>query len=80
MSRKATGKVNAALEKALADEVKEITRRHPEDYGDREKRGKFVYELIDRSRVYDRALKLEALKLKADDPEWGKEFNKDRSD
>lgn len=77
------GKLNAELERALAEEVKEISRKHKEDVWDGEgdekkhvaKKGAYVYSVIDRMRVYDKALKLESIKLKADDPEWGAEFD-----
>lgn len=76
MAKKSTGKVNAALERALAEELKEVTRKEAEG----ENQGKFVYSIIERMRVYDRALKLESIKLKADDPEWGKAFGKGDDD
>lgn len=60
------GKVSAELEKALAAEVEEISRKDEE--------GKFVYSVIDRTRVYNQALKLEAIKAKLPDSDFGKEF------
>lgn len=77
------GKLNVELERALAEEVKEICRKHKEDVWDGEgdarvqlaKKGGYVYGVLDRMRVYDKALKLESIKLKADDPEWGAEFD-----
>lgn len=66
MSKKTLGKINKALEDALAAELKEVAERDDE--------GKFKYSVVERMRVYDRALKLESIKLKLEDPEWGKEF------
>ncbi len=60
------GKVNAALEEALADEIKEISRKGDD--------GKYVYSVIDRTRVYNQALKLEGIKAKLPDQDFGKEF------
>ena len=74
MSKKNAGKVNAELDKALALELKEIGRKHPHD-GDGYKKGDYIYNTVERMRVYDRALKLEAIKLKANDSEWGSAFN-----
>jgi len=58
--------LNAELEKALAEEIAEITKK----VTDGDKKGQYVYDTVERMRVYDRALKLEQLKLKVDDPEW----------
>lgn len=82
MKAKSAGKLDAQLEAAIADELKEVTRKHKEDAeavdGERgHKRGEFVYGTVERMRVIDRALKLAALKLKMDSPEWGSEFEKD---
>ncbi len=68
MSRKknSSGKINAALEDALAEEIKEISKKDGE--------GKFVYSVIDRTRVYGQAIKLEAIKAKMDDPGFGEGF------
>lgn len=78
MTKRKSGQVNAALEKALEAELEEVRRKHAEDVMDGEKKvatkGENVYSLIDRMRVYDRFLKLEQLKLKVDDPEWGSKF------
>ncbi len=71
MSRKKSGiagRVSAELEQALAEEVKEISRKG--EYG------KFVHNVIDRTRVYNQALKLEAIKAKLPDQDYGKEFEK----
>lgn len=65
-AKKSVGRVNAELEKALAAEVKEICKK------DEEKN--FLHPILDRMRVYNAALKLEAIKLKADSPEWGDAF------
>lgn len=87
MARKSTGnQVGRQIQDSIDAELKEIQRRHAENVyegeGDNRKllhrEGDFVYSLLDRMRVYDRALKLEQLKLKADDPEWGTGFGKDK--
>ncbi len=64
------GKVSAVLEKALAEEVEEISRKHQ----DGDNKGKYVYDVMDRTRVYNQALKLEAIKAKLPDGDFGKEF------
>lgn len=61
--------INAELEKAITAELKEIVKKGPD--------GKFLYSLVDRARVYDRALKLEAIKQKLDDPGFGAGFTDD---
>lgn len=67
MARKKTGgSVNAALEKALAGEIEEISKK--------DDAGKYVYSVIDRTRVYGQAIKLEAIKAKLDDPGYGEGF------
>lgn len=70
MAKSAGSKVDAALERALADELKEITRKEAGEDG----KEKFVYSLLDRSRVYDRALKLQSIKAKLPDSDWGSEY------
>lgn len=74
MAKAAGGKLDSALAKAIADELKEVTKRHPAGH---EQAGQFVYGTVERMRVIDRALKMQSLKLKADDPEWGREFNRE---
>lgn len=92
MAKRGQGKLNAALEEAIAGEVKEISRRHAEDVieeteegeGDDKKtvetvvakKGDFVYPTLERMRVYDRALKLEQIKVRLDGDEWGGKFGK----
>lgn len=66
MNKKSVGKINRALEKALAEELKEITEK--DDHGG------FKHSPVDRMRVYDRALKLEQIKLKIQDSDWGSQF------
>lgn len=79
MSRGKSGAVSKELEAALADEVKEVSRK----YGKRDaipegkKEGEYVYGTVERMRVYDRALKLESLKLKVDDAGFGVNFGKE---
>jgi hypothetical protein len=69
MSRKKdSGAVSKVLVAAIDAEVAEMARKNED--------GTFVYSMVDRCRVYDRALKLEALKLKSDDPTWGAAFEK----
>ncbi len=68
---KKPGKIDALVEKALNDELKEVTRRHSVGH---DKAGEFVYSSVERMRVIDRVLKLQSIKLKASDPEWGAAF------
>ncbi len=71
MSRKKSGiagRVSAELEQALADEIQEITKKGPD--------GKYLYDVVDRARVYNQALKLEGIKAKLPDQDYGKEFEK----
>ncbi len=62
----ASGKVNKALEEALAGEIEEISRKDED--------GKYVHGVMDRTRIYAQALKLEAIKAKLPDQDFGKEF------
>ena len=73
MARGNTGKLNKELEKALAEELKEVTRKHPKGH---EEEGRFVYSTVERCRVIDRCLKMQSIQLKADNPEFGAEFGK----
>lgn len=67
MSKKTpAGKVSAALEDAIADEIKEVTKKDAE--------GKYLHPTIDRMRVIDKALKLEAIKAKLPDDDYGTGF------
>jgi hypothetical protein len=79
-AKKPKNALYSALEKALIDELQEVTKRHDADkFEDGKavaKQGEYVYPTVERMRVMDRALKLEQVKLKMDDPEWGKEFGK----
>lgn len=72
MSKATSGRVNAELQKALADEINEIRSKHSAG----EKKGEFKYDLLDRMRVYDRALKLEGIRLKVSDENYGSKFGK----
>ena len=60
MSKKKTG-INPDLEKAISDLLKS-TMSDP------------MASLNDKTRIIDRALKLEAIKQKASDEEWGAAF------
>jgi len=64
-----TTKVNAQLDKAVADLLKEVTKGHDQD-------GK-PYTLTDKCKVIDRALKLEGLKASLKDEKWGAGFADD---
>ena len=83
MSKK-IGKVSVELDEALAAEIREIRRTHTEDVYDGAgenrkqvaKKGDYVYPTLERMRVYDRALKLEMVKVKIESPEWGSAFGK----
>lgn len=61
MSRKKSSGINPALEKAISDLLDEVMKDP-------------TASLTDKSRVIDRALKLEAIRLKASDAEWGSGF------
>lgn len=79
MSRaKNTGKVSEILLKAIDGEVEEVARKYKD--GDTipagKKSGDFVYDTLERMRVYDRAIKVEAIKLKVDDAGFGSNFQK----
>lgn len=63
---KPSGKVNAALEKALNDELKEITKRGED--------GKFIASATERMKILDRCLKWQSIKLHTVDEDWGKNF------
>lgn len=65
-AKKGSGKVSEALEKAIAAEVEEISKKGDD--------GKFVHSVIDRMRVYDKALKLESIKAKLPDEDYGSKF------
>ena len=60
MSKKSSG-VNADLEKAISDLLKQ-TMEDP------------TASLTDKTKIIDRALKLEAIKQKASDDQWGSAF------
>ena len=67
MSKKAKG-INPDLEKAISDLLKQVMADP-------------TATLTDKTKVIDRALKLEAIKLKMSDDEWGAGFaNVDEED
>lgn len=77
MARAASSsKVSKALQDALADEVAEVSRKYKasETMPAGKNAGDYVYDTVDRMRVYDRALKLESVKLKTDDDGYGSKF------
>ena len=63
MSKKTSG-VNADLERAISDLLKQ-TMEDP------------AASLTDKTKIIDRALKLEAIKQKASDDQWGSAFTGD---
>lgn len=79
MVTRKSGAVSQALEDALADELKEVTRKwgKKDAIPEGKKEGEFVYGTVERMRVIDRALKLESLKMKVDDAGFGSNFGKD---
>lgn len=68
-----TGKVNKNLEKTINDLLKEVNEK---EVGEGGKKG-FKYSLTDRCKVIDRALKLEAIRMKADDSGYASAFDTD---
>ena len=66
MSKKTTG-IDQSLEKAIADLLKEVSTNAE-------------WTLTDKMKILDRALKLEALKLKMTNDDWGSGFNTDEDD
>lgn len=78
--KKATsGKLDSALEIAIAEELRAIRAKHKADVLDDsgaivKKKGEFIYPLKERMEVIDRALKIEQLKLKVDDATYGTAF------
>lgn len=83
-ARGTASKITAALDDAIAKELEEVYKKHTEDVkdGDKQiaKKGDFLYPLLDRLRVMDRAIKIEAIKAKLPDDEWGGKFNKGAAD
>jgi hypothetical protein len=78
-AKKPKNALYSALEKALIDEMSEVTKKRDADDVNEEgkivaKQGDYVYPTVERMRIYDRALKLEQVKLKMDDPEWSQAF------
>lgn len=78
MSKRKTNSVSTVLQEAMDEEVREIRRKYQR--GDTipagKKEGDFVYDTLERMRILDRALKLESLRLKQDDPGFGSGFEK----
>ena len=66
MSKKTTG-IDQSLEKAIADLLKEVSTNAE-------------WTLTDKMKILDRALKLEALKLKMTNDDWGSGFNTDEDE
>ena len=66
MAKKTTG-IDQSLEKAIADLLKEVSTNAE-------------WTLTDKMKILDRALKLEALKLKMTNDDWGSGFNTDEDD
>lgn len=61
-------KVNPKLVKFISDLLKEVMSSK------KDAKGNDVYSLTDKMKVADRALKLEAIRLKADDSGYGSGF------
>lgn len=66
MAKKTIG-IDPSLEKAIADLLKEVSTNAE-------------WTLTDKMKILDRALKLEALKLKMTNDDWGSGFNTDEDD
>jgi hypothetical protein len=66
VAKKSKG-VNPALEKAIAEMLDEVMRDS-------------TASITDKTKVIDRAINLEKIKLKISDEEWGIGFNLDEDD
>ena len=66
MAKKQKG-INPELETAIAQMLKEVMSDS-------------MASITDKTKVIDRALKLEAIKMKLSDDEWGSGFNVDEED
>ena len=66
MAKKTPG-IDQSLEKAIADLLKEVSTNAE-------------WTLTDKMKILDRALKLEALKLKMTNDDWGSGFNTDEDE
>ena len=66
MAKKTVG-IDPSLEKAIADLLKEVSTNAE-------------WTLTDKMKILDRALKLEALKLKMTNDDWGSGFNTDEDE
>jgi hypothetical protein len=66
MAKKQKG-INPELETAIAQMLKEVMSDS-------------MASITDKTKVIDRALKLEAIKMKMSDDEWGSGFNVDEED
>ena len=66
MAKKTIG-IDPSLEKAIADLLKEVSTNAE-------------WTLTDKMKILDRALKLEALKLKMTNDDWGSGFNTDEDE
>lgn len=75
MAQSKSGQVNAKLEKAIGDMLKEVM-----DDKKKDAKGNPLYTLTDRCKVIDRALKLEAIKAKTVDGDYGSGFDDDPED
>jgi hypothetical protein len=67
MSRKKDRGINPELEEAISKMLKEVMQDS-------------TASITDKSKVIDRALKLEAIKLKISDDEWGSGFATDEDE
>jgi len=67
MSRKKDKGINPELEEAISKMLKEVMQDS-------------TASITDKSKVIDRALKLEAIKLKISDDEWGSGFATDEDE
>lgn len=67
MSRKKDKGINPELEEAISKMLKEVMQDS-------------TASITDKSKVIDRALKLEAIKLKIADDEWGSGFASDEDE
>lgn len=84
MARKAAGKIDPKLQRAVDNLLTEVTVDKMVPSGNVDEKGKAImvprYTLTDVMKVIAAKTKLEAIRLKADDSGYGSGFDKDGED